>query len=317
MYNELNVTTPEATIPEMLEFCNYFRTEDIKIFDEYRKIYQETEFKATKEKAKRIVELYKKKLGIASENDPKLLETILEIIGNDGLGFHLTNNIDVKNITENGLDPKAKIDSVEKIKEIKKQLSKETIWQLFPYQGSDENKYSYSTNPRLNVNYGRCPEWLLNLTSYAYNTNTELSEVLEDISDLCQENGESSESTETLLKFTEENYKKYLTTRKKMIVFPNTKEIDRNIFNGMTAEEACIMIISSKEKGIDERGQKPISPEQIAVIDIKSREIEKTKINVQEIGRATINVNIEDKSHVDEWIQGEIKRNKEEKENTI
>ena len=322
MYSELNWTRQEATIPEILEFCNYFRQEDIELFDEYRKIYQETEFQPVREKSKKIVELYKRKLGITSENDKRLLETILEVIGNNGLGFHLTNNIDVKNIIENGLDPKAKSDSVGRLREIKNSLSKETVGELFPYQGSDEDKYSYSTNPRLNVSYGRCPEWLLNLTSYAYNTGTELPEVLEDIAELCKENGESPESIETLLKFTEENYKKYLKTRKEMVVFPNTKDIDISVFNGMTAEESCIMIINSKEKGIDERGQKPILPEQIAIIDINSRNFDKRiskkkEISTEKIGRTTIKTCVAEKMQINEWMQEEVKRNKEEKEYMI
>ena len=41
MYSELNWSRPEATITEILGFCNYFRQEDIELFDEYRKIYQE------------------------------------------------------------------------------------------------------------------------------------------------------------------------------------------------------------------------------------------------------------------------------------
>lgn len=83
MYSELNWTRQEATIPEILEFCNYFRQEDVELFDEYRKIYQEAEFQPVREKSKKIVEQYKRKLGITSENDKRLLEAILAVLFRD------------------------------------------------------------------------------------------------------------------------------------------------------------------------------------------------------------------------------------------
>ena len=168
-YNSLINKTDGKDLDLVLQFCNYYQSDDLNLFNEYKK-YSVNGCDSISIDS--LIELYGKRYQLSPERD---IEQIAKIFVNnviqEGYVFHLNSTANYESIMKNGLGLSAIGRKTEERKDyelIQSTLSEDVFRRLQPYHGEKKgSKVYYSTKPILYARYGKMPEWIMELkTNY-------------------------------------------------------------------------------------------------------------------------------------------------------
>lgn len=159
-YTSLMEKTNNSNLAEVLQFCNYFQSDDIELFKEY---------KERLDKGLKIidfVELFGKRYGLDPAKDLKQIAYLfLKNTLSEGVCFHLGSSANYNSIMTRGLGIKGMRveDDLDYVK-LKETLSSDLFRKLQPFAATKvEGKTFYSNVPILEARYGSMPEWIIEL----------------------------------------------------------------------------------------------------------------------------------------------------------
>lgn len=273
-YSLINKIDGVIDLSSVLEFCTYFRCEDINLYNEFMKDYKEVGHYD----GKKLVELYCKNKGIElkDENANSIFSNLINNIWNDGMSYHLTTSISALNINKYGMDPsKKEADVLEDINTLINSLSEDKVRQFFPFVRDDISMYSYSSIPKLAVSYGKAPEWYLNLIGYR---NTGLDEVIPSV--LKSIENESEDAKEKMVSVVTKYHDLYKNSSRVLVVIPGLNpQLSKDVLDSLDVNsvdkltEGINYFLSVRRRNIDAKSNKVVSSDELMFIDVKTRNI--------------------------------------------
>jgi len=275
IYNSLiNKIDGNINLSSVLEFCTYFRCDDIDLYNEFLSDYAEVGHYNTS----KLLNLYckSKNIELSDENARNIFLELVDNIWNNGMSYHLTTSISALNIYENGMDPsKKEIEVVEDINSLMSSLSDDGRRNFFPFAIGDINMYSYSSIPKLNVNYGMAPEWYLNLIGYQKGS---FEEIIPNI--LKEMSNESLEAREKMFLVVSKYHDLYKNSSRTLVIIPdlNKKLSEERLdsFGVNNVDKLNVGIeyfLSNRRRNIDAKSNKIVPSSELMFIDVKTRNI--------------------------------------------
>lgn len=265
---------------ELINFVNLYRVDSIELF------YDFINPNVSK------LDIYMKKIGISKPLDPiKKLKLYSELVNRfyELMAFHLTSNVELENILNNGMSPMFKQTEFSEIYDVVLNLSENTQEQLFPFiknkehPMSDYHNYSYTVYLRKEgFSYGYSPEWVKILTNS--NKLKNITDVVKYIRDICEKNNESEENILKVINLGIKYYEKYQNSKRYIVIFPlnlaenymplptQKDEIDK-ICTSSDFEFYFDFYLTRIEEKIDEKSKQIIPNNMIIAIDEDIKEI--------------------------------------------
>lgn len=146
-------------IVSIIKFAIYFRSDNLKLYEEFKKKVDSRGFIDTKD----IINLLAKRYDLdPKQNMEQIRNMYVNNVINMGYAFHLTPKANVESIDECGLNP-GYLEEQEDIKRVRSELSEQAENNLFTFAKDDYNKLYFSRTLNLRVSYGREPEWIREL----------------------------------------------------------------------------------------------------------------------------------------------------------
>lgn len=270
----INNLGENVNLSAVLEFITYFRCDDVELYKEFLKDYNEVGFYDPG----KLVDLYCKseKITLSDENANSVFFELVNNIWNNNMSYHLTTSISALNIYENGMDPSKKESEVlEDINSLANLLSEDGKRIFFPFAIEDKDKYSFSSIPKLNVNYGRKPEWYLNLTFYQ---NGSLEEIMPSI--LKEMGNESLEAKDKMCEVVSKYHELYKNSSRTMVIIPGLNPIfSKEVIDGLEVnnvdklKEGVQRFLFLRKSRIDACTDKVVSSSELMFIDVSSRKM--------------------------------------------
>ena len=205
----------------LIEFAIIFRTDNIDLFNEYYKSFQDKPyfvFGSDSLDMPKIIEIFKMK---NNSNDEEMIsEEFLQNYFLNGYVFHSTTDVDIANIMINGMNPSKKI-HVDDTAEVKKILSEEALSSFFPCENKDVPYWYYTTRLNLFNLYG-IPEWFRAITGNIEGDfqNISIDDILTRIREKSAYYGNSDEATQKLEQLVRVYYERYKDARKMLVLIP-------------------------------------------------------------------------------------------------
>ena len=261
-------------LSSVLEFITYFRTDNIDLYKEFDDNYHDVGYYDVDT----LIDLYCRcnNIELKDENANVIFGGLVDNIWNNGMSYHLTTSISALNIYENGMNPSEKeVDVLNDIYLLSSVLSDEKKKFFFPFAMSDVNNYSYSTIPKLNVNYGKRPEWYLNLILYSKGS---LDEVLNKVMIVIDD--ESDLAKRMMVDVVTKYYNLYDDSVRTLVVIPGLNRIlskelidsfDVNDVNSL--KKGVSSFLSIRSSGIDSKSDKLVPNSELLFINTMTREI--------------------------------------------
>ena len=192
------------------------------------------------------------------------------------MSYHLTTSISAENIYNNGMDPSKKEKEVlEDIDSLASVLSPENRDYFMPYALNDKGTYSYASFPKLAVNYGRRPEWYLNLT--LYNDGT-ADEIFNSISPFLV--SESDEAKEKMYNVISKYHDLYANSSRTLVVIPGLNNVlsdealdSFGVKDVPTLRRAVEHLVYVRHSINDGDSTKCVPGSDLMFIDVKSRSL--------------------------------------------
>ena len=190
------------------------------------------------------------------------------------MSYHLTTSVSAENIYNNGMDPsKKEAEVLEDIDSLASVLSSENRDFFMPYALKDKGTYSYSSFPKLGVNYGRKPEWYLNIT--LYNDGT-ADEIFNAISPFLV--SESDEAKEKMYNVISKYHDLYANSFRTLVVIPGLNDVlsdeELNSFGVKdvpTLQSAVERLVYARHSINDGVSTKHVPGSDLMFIDVGSR----------------------------------------------
>lgn len=273
-YSLINKIDGVIDLSSVLEFCTYFRCEDINLYNEFMKDYKEVGHYD----GKKLVELYCKNKGIElkDENANSIFCDLINNIWNNGMSYHLTTSISALNINKYGMDPsKKEADVLEDINTLINSLSEDKARQFFPFVRDDISMYSYSSIPKLAVSYGKAPEWYLNLVGYR---DSSLEKIIPSVLKLME--NESDNAKEKMVSVVTKYHDLYKNSSRVLVVIPGLNpQLSKDVLDSLDVNsvdkltEGINYFLSVRRRNIDVKSNKVVSSDELMFIDVKTRNI--------------------------------------------
>lgn len=275
IYNSLiSKIDGNINLSSVLEFCTYFRCDDIKLYNDFMKNYTEVGYY----KSEKLIELYCKKNGIilSDENANSIFGDLVNNIWNNGMSYHLTTSISALNINKYGMDPsKKEADVLEDINTLMDSLSVEKVKYFFPFVRGDINMYSYSSIPKLSVSYGKAPEWYLNLAGYG---NESLDKIIPRIMNSMED--ESEAAKDKMISIVSKYHDLYKNSSRVLVVIPGLNpKLSKEVLDSFEVNsverlnEGINYFLSVKGRNIDAKTDKVVPSNELMFIDVKTRNL--------------------------------------------
>lgn len=275
IYNSLiSKIDGNINLSSVLEFCTYFRCDDIKLYNDFMKDYTEVGYY----KSEKLIELYCKKNGIilSDENANSIFSDLVNNIWNNGMSYHLTTSISALNINKYGMDPsKKEADVLEDINTLMDSLSEEKVKYFFPFVRGDINMYSYSSIPKLSVSYGKAPEWYLNLAGYG---NESLDKIIPRIMNSMKD--ESEAAKDKMISIVSKYHDLYKNSSRVLVVIPGLNpKLSKDVLDSFEVNnveklnEGINYFLSVKGRNIDAKTDKVVPSNELMFIDVKTRNL--------------------------------------------
>ena len=264
----------DINLSSVLEFITYFRCDDVSLYQEFLSNYYSVgEYDSSK-----LIELYCKYNGI-SLNDENANEVFLNLannIWNNNMSYHLTTSVSAENIYNNGMDPsKKEIEVKEDIDSLASVLTPEGRSFFFPFALGDKDTYSYSSIPKLNVNYGKKPEWYLNLTLY---NNGSVEDVMNAIS--CGLVSESDIAREKMFEVISKYHELYSNSSRTLVVIPGLNPVlslDKlnsfDVKDVSSLDKGISFLLFARHSKIDCVSSKSVPASDLMFIDVKTKSL--------------------------------------------
>lgn len=264
----------DFNLSSVLEFISFLRTDDVELYKKFLKDYKEVGYYDTR----KLIDLYCESNGILlnDENANEVFKGLVNNVWNDNMSYHLTTSVSACNIYENGMDPsKKEAEVLEDIDSLASLLSDEGKKMFFPFALDDKKEYSFASIPKLSVNYGRKPEWFLNLTFYS---NGNVNEIMKKIMPFLADEG--VEAQEKMFEVVDKYYNLYNNSSRTLVVIPGlnpffsqTKLDEFNVNNVDDLEKTLNKFLSVRRVRINESTDKVVPSDELMFIDVKTRNI--------------------------------------------
>ena len=275
IYNSLiSKIDGNINLSSVLEFCTYFRCDDINLYNDFMKNYTEVGYY----KSEKLLELYCKKNGIilSDENANGIFCDLIDNIWNNGISYHLTTSISALNINKYGMDPsKKEADVLEDINTLIDSLSEDKVKYFFPFVRDDINMYSYSSIPKLSVSYGKAPEWYLNLVGH---DNDSLDKIIPRLMNSMDD--ESVSTKEKMVSIVSKYHDLYKNSSRVLVVIPCLNpNLTKNALDSFGVDsvaklnEGINYFLCVKRRNIDAKTDKVVPSSELMFIDVKTRNI--------------------------------------------
>lgn len=261
-------------LSSVLEFISFLRTDDVDLYKKFLKDYKEVGYYDTR----KLIDLYceSNDILLKDENANEVFKGLVNNVWNDNMSYHLTTSVSACNIYENGMDPsKKEAEVLEDIDSLASLLSDEGRRMFFPFALDDKTEYSFASIPKLSVNYGRKPEWFLNLTFYS---NGNVNEIMKKIMPFLVD--ESVEAQEKMFEVVDKYYNLYNNSSRTMVVIPGlnpffsqSKLDEFNVNNVDDLEKTLNQFLSVRSRRINESTDKVVPSDELMFIDVKTRNI--------------------------------------------
>ena len=275
IYNSLiSKIDGNINLSSVLEFCTYFRCDDINLYNDFIKDYNEVFYY----KSEKLIELYCKKneIVLSNENANSIFSDLVNNIWNNGMSYHLTTSISALNINKYGMDPsKKEADVLEDINTLMDSLSEEKVKYFFPFVRGDINMYSYSSIPKLSVSYGKAPEWYLNLAGYG---NESLDKIIPRIMNSMKD--ESEAAKDKMISIVSKYHDLYKNSSRVLVVIPGLNpKLSKDVLDSFEVNnveklnEGINYFLSVKGRNIDAKTDKVVPSNELMFIDVKTRNL--------------------------------------------
>lgn len=261
-------------LSQVLDFITYFRCDDVNLYNEFLKNYDEVGYYSSR----KLIELYCKynNIELNDKNSKDIFLGIVDNLWNKGMSYHLTTSVSALNIMDYGMNPsKKEADVVKDISSLIALLSEDGKRKFFPFARNDIDTYSYASIPKLNVNYGKAPEWYLNIIGYS---NDSFEKIVPNI--MKEMVDESSEAKEKMLFIVSKYYELYKNSSRVLVVIPGlNKNVSEEIINIFDVNNVDNLIngvryfIGSRSRNIDAKSNKVVSSDDLMFIDVKTKNI--------------------------------------------
>ena len=275
IYNSLiSKIDGNINLSSVLEFCTYFRCDDINLYNDFMKDYTEVGYY----KSEKLLELYCKKneIVLSNENANGIFSDLVNNIWNNGMSYHLTTSISALNINKYGMDPsKKEADVLEDINMLIDSLSEDKVKYFFPFVRDDINMYSYSSIPKLTVSYGKAPEWYLNLVGHDIDS---LDKIIPRLMNLM---GDESVSTkEKMVSIVSKYHDLYKNSSRVLVVIPGLNpKLSKDVLDSFEVNnveklnEGINYFLSVKRRNIDAKTDKVVPSSELMFIEVKSKSV--------------------------------------------
>ena len=206
-YNSLIKKTDGKDLDLVLQFCNYFQSDDLNLFNEYKK---HSANGCDSMSIDELIELYGKRYQLSPERDmEQIAKVFINNVIQEGYVFHLNSTANYETIMKNGLGLSAIGRKTEERKDyelLQSTLNEDVFRRLQPYHGDKKgSKVYYSNRPILYARYGQMPEWIMEL-------KTNFSDV----------EGQLNSNDKELVKGIVNKYdKKYANSSRQLFLLPN------------------------------------------------------------------------------------------------
>ncbi len=264
----------DFNLSSVLEFISFLRTDDVELYKKFLKDYKEVGYYDTR----KLIDLYceSNRILLNDENANEVFKGLVNNVWNDNMSYHLTTSVSACNIYENGMDPsKKEAEVLEDIDSLASLLSDEGKKMFFPFALDDKTEYSFASIPKLSVNYGRKPEWFLNLTFYS---NGNVNEIMKKIMPFLAD--ESVVAQEKMFEVVDKYYNLYNNSSRTLVVIPGlnpffsqTKLDEFNVNNVDDLEKTLNQFLSVRSGRINESTDKVVPSDELMFIDVKTRNI--------------------------------------------
>lgn len=182
-YNSLRTKVENPDIGSLIQFCTYFQTDDLNLYQEFQR-YNQKKLGETIEPDE-LITLYAKRYNLNPQTD---IEQIMHLFVNNaitnGVVYHLNSSANLDSIMEVGLGISAiglKTEERQDYERLQASMNETTFRRLQPFSGEKKgSKLYYSNKPILHARYGDRPEWLKELkqnSSYVELTPQEREQV--------------------------------------------------------------------------------------------------------------------------------------------
>ena len=275
IYNSLiSKIDGNINLSSVLEFCTYFRCDDINLYNDFMKDYTEVGYY----KSEKLLELYCKKneIVLSNENANSIFSDFVNNIWNNGMSYHLTTSVSALNINKYGMDPsKKEADVLEDINMLIDSLPEDKVKYFFPFVRDDINMYSYSSIPKLTVSYGKAPEWYLNLVGHDIDS---LDKIIPRLMNLM---GDESVSTkEKMVSIVSKYHDLYKNSSRVLVVIPSLNpKLSKDVLDSFEVNnveklnEGINYFLSVKRRNIDAKTDKVVPSSELMFIEVKSKSI--------------------------------------------
>ena len=275
IYNSLiSKIDGNINLSSVLEFCTYFRCDDINLYNDFMKDYTEVGYY----KSEKLLELYCKKneIVLSKENANSIFSDLVNNIWNNGMSYHLTTSISALNINKYGMDPsKKEADVLEDINMLIDSLSEDKVKYFFPFVRDDINMYSYSSIPKLTVSYGKAPEWYLNLVGHDIDS---LDKIIPRLMNLMGD--ESVNTKEKMVSIVSKYHDLYKNSSRVLVVIPGLNpKLSKDVLDSFEVNnveklnEGINYFLSVKRRNIDAKTDKVVPSSELMFIEVKSKSI--------------------------------------------
>lgn len=272
-YNSLTEKLGDnVNLSAVLEFITYFRSDDIDLYRDFLEGYK----KVGSYDTKKLIELYCKSNNIVlnDENAEKIFMGLVDNIWNNNMSYHLTTSVSALNIYENGMDPsKKEMEVVEDIESLANVLSETGKRNFLPFVRTDIKKYSYSSIPRLNVNYGKYPEWYLNLVGYNTGSLDSIMNYVRPMIEL-----ESFDAQFKLIDIIYKYYDLYKNSVRTLVVIPGlNKQLSKEQLVSFKVESVSILnenirrFLDIRSSNINAKSNKCVSSSELMFISTSTK----------------------------------------------
>lgn len=165
-YKSLKNKVGTDKMNSLIQFCNYFQSDDVNLFNEYIASVDAQNLLPVD----KLIELYGKRYQLNPERDKEQIKDIfIRNVLEEGYCFHLNSSANYESIMKNGLGLSAigrKTEERRDYELLKSTLSEDVFRRLQPFHGEKKgSKVYYSNMPMLNASYGQMSEWIMNLRS--------------------------------------------------------------------------------------------------------------------------------------------------------
>ncbi len=266
-YSSLINKTRGNDLDIVLQFCNYFQSDDFSLFEEYRKIYNQNSLPIDK-----LFELYGKRYNLSPERDKaQIVKIFANNVIQDGYVFHLNSSANYESIMKSGLGLSAIGRKTEERKDyelLQSSLDYDIFRKLQPWHGDKKgSKVYYSNRPILYARYGLRPEWIMELKN-----------------NLPAVDGRLDSNNRELINGIVSKYdRKYENSVRQLFLLPNplkdmiTPAAIDDLLKDIPPEQLMSALYDKKLSGVDECFTGYFAPENMLSVDLNNYSISYNK----------------------------------------